>query len=298
MDRPRTPAAALLSARLQEDGTIACWRARIACPATAREFGHRLFGKLNARAAIERAEGDGDPMAVAGALPPYGIANAAVDHVPATIRLPTGRMRGNAHGYTAFFTECFLDELAARLRREPLSYRIQMLGNDTRLAACLQQAAHLAQWNGGLDQSGQGLACHRIDIGEASGRIAAIATATREETGVRVSSIAAVVDLGRTVNRDIARQQVEGGLLFGLDLALGCNADYANGLPAQARLSQLGLALLADAPDIKVGFIDSDGPPFDPGELGVAVAGPAIANALFSATGLRFRRLPLLSGGL
>lgn len=298
MDRPRTPAAALMSARLTPDGSIASWRARIACPATAQEFGHRLFGNLTPAAAIERAQGDTDPMALEGAPPPYDIGNVAVDHVPATIGVPTGRMRGNAHGYTAFFTESFIDEIAAKLKREPLSYRIQMLGGDTRLAACLMQAARLAQWNGGLDQSGQGLACHRIDIGGRTGRIAAIATATREETGVRVSRIAAAVDIGRIVNRDIALQQVEGGLMYGLDLALGCNADYAGGLPAQARLSDLGLPLLADAPQISVEFMTSDDDPFDPGELGVAVAAPAIANALFSATGLRFRRLPLLSGGL
>ena len=104
LDRPRTPAAALMSARLAEDGGIASWRARIACPATAREFGHRLFGNRTAAAATRMVEGDGDAMAVEGAGPPYGIANVAVDHVPATIGLPTGRMRCNAHGYTAFFT--------------------------------------------------------------------------------------------------------------------------------------------------------------------------------------------------
>jgi isoquinoline 1-oxidoreductase beta subunit len=297
-DRPRTPAAAVLSARLQEDGAIASWRNRIACPATAREFGHRLFENVTPRAAMEKAEGKADPMAIAGAMPPYDIPYVAVDHHPASIALPTGPMRGAAHGYTAFLTESFIDELAAMQRREPLSYRIQMLGSDTRLAACLMRAARLAKWNGGLDQSGQGVACHRIEIAGRTGRIAAIATATRAEMGVRVSSIAVAVDIGRIVNRDIARQQVEGSLMFGIDLALGCNGDYAKGLPVQARFSQLGLPLLADAPEILVEFVESKAEPFDPGELGVAVAAPAIANALYSATGLRFRRLPLLSGGL
>ncbi len=290
--RPRTPVAALLTARALPDGTITAWRSRIACPPTAREFGERLFGNRTSWSAIDAVEGEGDAMALAGGFPPYAIGNVVLEHVPVTLRLPTARMRGNAHGYTAFFTESFIDELATRHRREPLSYRMQMLGGDLRLAQCLQHAARLADWGGGVEQSGQGLACHRI--GE--GRIAAIATANRTESGVRVSKIDVAVDIGRIVNLDIARQQIEGGLLFGLGLALGCSADYARGVPSPARYGELGLPALADVPEIGVEFIRSDAQPIDPGELGVAVVAPAVANALFSATGLRFRRLPLLSG--
>src|SRR3546814_7871977 len=100
-------------------------------------------------------------MACEGAMPPYAIPDVTVEHVPAEIGLPVSRMRGNAHGYTAFAMECFIDELAARRGLEPLSFRMAMLGSDPRLAECLQRAASLAEWNGGADQSGQGLACHR-----------------------------------------------------------------------------------------------------------------------------------------
>lgn len=297
--RPRTPVAAVLSARTDEAGNIGIWRARLALPATAREFGARLFDNATDNAALESSAGQTDPMALEGALPPYAIANVALDHTPVNIGLPTGRMRGNAHGYTAFFTECFIDELAHRHNREPLSYRIGMLGNDPRLAACLQRAAQLAQWDGGADQSGQGLACHRMGAPEEqAGRIAVIATASRGEGGVRVQKLSAAVDIGRIVNLDIARQQIEGGLIFGMGLALGTALSYENGLPTVSRLGLMGLPLLADCPDIEIAFIDSDGDPFDPGELGTVAVAPAIANALFSATGLRLRRLPLLSDGL
>ncbi|MBS1240273.1 MAG: iorB 1, partial [Proteobacteria bacterium] len=120
----------------------------------------------------------------------------------------------------------------------------------------------------------------------------------RDESGVRVDKLSAVADLGRIVNLDIARQQIEGGLVFGIGLALGAAVDYERGLPVSGRLAALGLPKLQDCPEIEVEFIASEAEPFDPGELGVAVAAPAIANALFSATGLRLRRLPLLSGGL
>ena len=293
--RPRTPVAAVMAAKTGPAGEVLGWKARLAMPATAREFGHRLFGGETAQAAMASAAGQGDPLAMEGTVPPYALPNAVVEHVPATISLPTGRMRGNAHGYAAFFTESFIDELAVKLRREPLSFRMTMLGHDLRLAQCLQRVSQLANWNGGNDGSGQGLACHVIGDRETGGRIAVVATARRDETGVRVDRISAVADIGRIVNVDIARQQVEGGLIFGIGLALGCTTDYADGLPLTGRIGALNLPLLADCPEIEVEFVDSQAEPADPGELGVAVAAPAIANALASATGLRFRRLPLLS---
>ncbi|MDD3800245.1 MAG: molybdopterin-dependent oxidoreductase, partial [Novosphingobium sp.] len=292
--RPRTPVAAVLAAKTDQTGTIGTFRARLALPATAREFGHRLFDGATSWAAIDDAAGEADPMAVEGAAPSYAIPNMAVDHVPVTLPLPTGRMRGNAHGYTAFFVESFIDELARRHGREPLSYRIAMLETDLRLAACLQKVAKLAEWDGGDDQSGQGLACHRIG----DGCIAVIATATRGEGGARVERLTAVADLGRIVNLDVARQQIEGGLIFGMGLALGSALSYVDGLPQVSRLAGLELPLLADCPEVVVDFLDSDADPVDPGELGVVAVAPAIANALYSATGLRFRRLPLLSEGL
>ena len=288
---PRPPASAVMAAQMTDAGQVHAWKARIAVPASAREFGARLFGGKTHAGAIRASEDAFDPLAIEGAVPPYAIEHMVIEHVPVTTGLPSGRLRGNAHGYTAFFTESFIDELAARAAREPLAFRMAMLGGDPRLAECLQRAAQLGQWNGGNDGSGQGLACHRI----AEGRIAVIATARRDELGVRVDRISAVADIGRIPNVDIARQQIEGGLIYGIGLALGSATDYAEGLPVVGRLGALNLPLLADCPEVEVDFIDSKADPADPGELGVAVAAPAIANALFSATGLRFRRLPLLS---
>jgi isoquinoline 1-oxidoreductase beta subunit len=288
---PRTPVAAVMAAKVARGGAITGWKARLAMPSSSHEFGHRLFDGLTPAKAIAASKGKGDLLAMEGAVPPYAIPDTIVEHVPCTIALPTARLRGNAHGYTAFFNESFLDELAHHAGREPLSYRIAMLGHEPRLVACLLRCATLANWDAGADASGQGLACHII----ADGRIAVIATARRNETGVRVDKIAAVADIGRVINLDIARQQIEGGLIFGIGLALGSSTTYANGLPEIGRIGALGLPLLGDCPEITVDFIDSDAAPADPGELGVAAVAPAIANALFSATGLRFRKLPLLS---
>jgi isoquinoline 1-oxidoreductase beta subunit len=295
---PRAPAAAILAAATDEDGRVLALKTRIATPASAVESLGRLLGGKDPVDALADSLGAADPLAVEGAVPPYALPNFALSHVSVELPLPTARYRGNAHGLTAFFTECFIDELAVLARHEPMSYRIAMLGQDPRLAACLTGAARLAEWDGGRDASGQGIACHRMEIAGRTGRIAVVATARRDENGVRVDRLSAFADIGRIVNLDIARQQIEGGLVFGLAMAIGGAASYASGVPLTGRLGELGLPLLADCPEIVTRFAESDDPPFDPGEIGAVAVAPAIANALFSATGLRFRRLPLLSDGL
>ncbi|MCT2557556.1 molybdopterin-dependent oxidoreductase [Tsuneonella sp. YG55] len=300
--RPRAPLAALASAwTAQEDGTPTALRLRVAMPSTTAEFGARLFGNKTALAARRAAAAAPDPLAFEGATTPYAIPDVAIDHVPVDVGLPSGRLRGNAHGYLAFITESFIDELAARVGREPLGFRMALLGSDPRLAECLQRAARLGEWDGGSGQSGNGIACWRIGDPESGGpvaRIACVASARAGEGGVRVEKLSVAVDLGRIVNLDIARQQIEGGLIFGVGLATGSALQFQSGLPTTSRLGALGLPALADSPEIAVDFIPGEGEPADPGEIGVAVAPPAIANALHSATGLRLRRLPLLSEGL
>lgn len=298
--RPRAPSWLLLGAQLSRSnpGAIEALRLRIATPPAAREFGQRLFGNLTSMAAIRETTGEPDPLACEGAVPPYQVPALLVEHIPVEIGLPVGRVRGNAHGPTIFAIESFLDEIAAKNKLEPLSFRMSMLGGDVRLAACLQRAAQLAGWDGGVDQSGQGLACARIGDGPEAARIACVATARQGEGGVRVTRLSAAVDIGRIVNHDIAKQQIEGGLVFGIGIALGNPVKLRGGIPEVTGYEALGLPTLADCPEMRIEFIASEAPPADPGELGAVVAPPAIANALFSATGLRLRRLPLLSDGI
>ncbi len=300
---PRAPMAALVSVAFGPGKQqVLGWRTRMALPATAIEAGARLLGEMSPADALAAARGRADAMACEGAFPLYAIPERAVEHVPTALALPTARYRGNAHNYSAFITESFIDECAHFAGREPMSFRVGMLGGQPRLVACLTGAARLAMWGGGANASGQGIACHRMDLaareGQRSGFIAVVATARQESGAVRVEQLSAYVDIGRIVNVDVARQQVEGGLVFGLAQAIGGSTGYAAGLPNAGRLSQLGLPLLADCPKIDIAFADSSEQPFDPGELAVVAVAPAIANALFSATGLRFRRLPLLSEGL
>ncbi len=292
-DHTRAPALAKMTASLSTDNRIQGLEVRIAAPSAARELAARMDGERPAQA-IKTASKQAEVMAVEGALVPYAIANLNIDHFPARISIPSGRWRGNAHSYTAFFIESFIDELAAKAGIEPLSFRMQMLTGQTRLARCLTGVAALAGWDGGAGGSGKGLACHAMR----GSYIALIASARTDSDGVRVNRISAVVDAGRIINPDIARQQIEGGIVFGLAQALGASTEFEAGLPLARRLNDINLPRLADIPEIEIEFIRSVEAPGGIGEIGVAPVAPALANALYSASGVRLRELPLLSGGL
>ncbi len=292
-DHFRPPAIAHLSAALGAGNTISGLSVKIAVPPAGRELANRLNGD-SVHNAMLSSGGERDAMAVDGALPPYSIPNISIDHFPAALQVPSGRWRGNSHSYTSFFVESFIDELAHKAGVEPLSYRMQMLVNQTRLARCLLGVSALAGWDGGAGGSGKGLACHMMQ----GSYIAVIASAATGEDGVRVRRISATVDCGRIINPDIARQQIEGGIVFGLAQALGASTDFEGGLPLARRLRDIDLPLLADVPEIEIEFIRSNEEPGGIGELGVPAVAPAIGNALFSASGVRLRELPLLSRGL
>ncbi len=288
-DLPRAPAQARLTASLNTAGGIDALAVRIAAPAARHELTARLVDAARPDAAQRGAAGASDAAAVAGALPPYAIPHVSVDHFPADIGLPVGRWRGNSDSYAAFFIESFIDELAAHAGIDPLSYRMGMLSGAPELARCLITATTLGGWEGGAAGTSQGIACHSMR----GSHIAVMADAKMGPGGLRVSQLVAAVDCGRVVNPIVLRQQIEGGLIFGLAAAVGATTDYRGGVARARTLGQLGLPTLAQSPEISIEILESDREPGGIGELAVPVVAPAIANALFSATGNRIRRLPL-----
>ncbi|MBA3676626.1 MAG: xanthine dehydrogenase family protein molybdopterin-binding subunit [Sphingosinicella sp.] len=283
-DHFRPPALARLSARMAQNGTILGWRCRIAAPATTAQMIGRLeTGKADLGARRDEA-------AVAGAVPPYAIPSVAIDHLPVDIGLETGMWRSSAHSYTAFFTECFIDELARKAGIEPLSYRMQMLGDNPRLARALSTAAALGGWDGGAAGSAMGIAAH-----SAYGSHVAILVeiAVDETQRIKVLRAVAAVDCGRVINPEIVRQLVEGAVVHGISGATGHPIEIERGLPTGRNLGSLGLPRLADTPEIMVEILPSEEHPGGVTELGVPPVAPAIANALFALTGRRLRTLPL-----
>jgi isoquinoline 1-oxidoreductase beta subunit len=285
-DAFRAPARAQLLARLDENGIVLGWQARIAAPDTGEQLTARLRGGRAAMAAI------GDP--IAGAVPPYAIPAVAVDYLPADTGIRTGGWRSGARSCTGFFTESFMDELARIAGIEPLSFRMQMLGDNPRLARCLTTAATLGGWDGGPPGSSMGIACS-----SAYGSHAAVLVEVEVTADQRARALRAVcaVDCGRIVNPDLVRQQIEGGLLFGIAAATGNPIGFEQGRPDARGFGSLGFPALAASPEMTVELLESDEEPGGATELAVPLAAPAIANALFALTGRRLRSLPLVIGG-
>ncbi|SNS43171.1 isoquinoline 1-oxidoreductase, beta subunit [Sphingomonas laterariae] len=286
-DRYRPPARGRLSAALGKGGEILGWQARIAAPAAMASMGSRLMpgsGEPGAKAELS---------AVEGALPPYAIPAIAIDHLPADIGIPTGIWRSVAHSYTAFFTESFVDELARIAAIEPLSFRMQMMGGNTRLAHCLTTVTAMGGWDGGVAGSVQGLACH-----SSFGSHVAMLVEARVGEGQQISvdRVFAAVDCGRIVHPEIVRQQIEGGIVWGIAAALGATTGFTRGMADARNFDALNLPILATTPEIQIELIASKEEPGGVGEIAVPPVAPAIANALFAATGQRLRSLPLAIG--
>jgi isoquinoline 1-oxidoreductase beta subunit len=272
-DRFRPPARIKLKARLEGGGRLTGWQARIAAPSALM--------------------GDDPVSAVAGAEPPYGIPAVAIDHVPAPIALPAGISRSGAHGYTAFSTESFIDELSRKVGLEPLSFRMQMLGDNPRLARVLTTATALGGWDGGQPGSAMGIAAHSA-LGSHVATLVEVAVGVDQR--IRVTRAVCAVDVGRVVNPEIVRQLIEGGILHGIAGATGTPLRFERGVPLQRSLGGLGLPLLSSTPEITVEILQSEDPPGGVTELGVPTVAPAIANAIFASTGQRLRSLPLVMG--
>lgn len=291
MHEPFRPAArARMTARLGRAGHIEGWHAQIAAPDGLGEMRSRTLKGLAAHEAVTAHAGKSSALSVDGALPSYGITTYAIDHHPVSTGVPAGPWRGRAHSYTAFFNESFIDELSRESGVEPFSFRMAMLGGHPRLAFCLSKAATKGGWQGGGEGTGQGLACHTM----AGGHIAVLAEAAiGDDQRVKVTRLVAVADVGRVINPDLARQQLEGGLLFGMAAATGNAVHIRRGIAGPLRFRDLGLPKLADMPEISVELVVSNEAPGGISELAVPPVAPAIANALYAANGRRFRSLPL-----
>ena len=290
-DRFRPPARARLTASFRQGGAITGWQAQIATPSTMTAMLSRLRGKGGGE---NVGEGQSESAAIEGAAPPYAVGALGVDHHPADIGIPTGMWRSVSNSYTAFFTECFVDECARLAGVEPLSYRMQMLGGAPRLARCLTTVTALGEWDGGSAGSGQGIAAHSCF----GSHIAMLAEAhVGEGQRIIVDRIVAVADVGRVIHPDIVLQQIEGGIIWGLAAALGATTGFTRGLADARNFDALDLPTLATTPEIRIELIPSREAPGGVGELAVPPVAPAIANALFAATGRRLHTLPLTPDG-
>jgi isoquinoline 1-oxidoreductase beta subunit len=223
---------------------------------------------------------------------PYDIANVRVEYVrDEPFAIPTGFWRGVGPNNNVFAVESFMDELASKLNKDPVAFRSDLLDKTPRLRAALELAAQKAGWGSPLPpRTGRGVAV-QVAFGSFIATVAQVEV--DEHGGVRVQRLVSAVDTGIVVNPDTVVAQLQGGLTFGLTAALFGNIDIDNGRVRQSNFHDYRMLRINEMPQIEVHLIKSGEAPGGIGETGTTAAPPALINALFAATGIRLRRLPI-----
>jgi isoquinoline 1-oxidoreductase subunit beta len=231
---------------------------------------------------------------------PYDIPNFHVEYMRAEPpAVPTGFWRGVGPNNNVFAIECFVDELARKAGKDPIDFRRGMLGKNPRLLAALNLAAEKSNWGQPLPaRIGRGV-CAQPSFGSF---IATVVEAEIDEQGeVHLRRVTSAVDTGIAVNPDTIVAQVEGGLIFGLTAALYGEITIDKGRVQQSNFHDYRMLRIDQAPKIEVHLIKSGEVPGGIGETGVTAGPPALRNAIFAATGVALRRLPidraLIAGG-
>jgi isoquinoline 1-oxidoreductase subunit beta len=263
------------------DGKIASWKYRITGAAIIARWLPPAFQK------------GVDIDAVDGAIDiPYDIPNIHVDYVRAEPpAVPTGFWRGVGPNNNVFAIECFMDELARKAGKDPVEFRRSMLGKNPRLLAALNLVAEKSGWGQPLPaRIGQGI-CAQPSFGS---YIATVVEAEVDEQGeVHLRRVTSAVDTGIVVNPDTIMAQLEGGLIFGLTAALYGEITIEKGRVQQSNFNDYRMLRIDQAPKIDIHLIKSGEVPGGIGETGVTAGSPALRNAIYAATGVALRRLPI-----
>jgi isoquinoline 1-oxidoreductase subunit beta len=223
---------------------------------------------------------------------PYDIPNLQVEYVRAEPpAVPTGFWRGVGPNNNVFATESFMDELARKAGKDPIDFRRGMLGNNPRLLAALNLVAEKSNWGDALPaRAGRGV-CVQPSFGSF---IATVVEAEVDDKGeVQLRRVTSAVDTGIAVNPDTIVAQLQGGLIFGLTAALFGEITIDKGRVRQSNFNDYRMLRIDEVPKIDVHVIKSGEDPGGIGETGCTAGPPALRNAIYAATGVALRRLPI-----
>ena len=263
------------------DGKIAAWKYRITGSSIMARWAPSIF--------INGIDIDAVDSAVDM---PYDIPNRRIEYVRAEPpAVPTGFWRGVGPNNNVFATECFMDELAHKAGKDPVEFRRSMLTGNPRLKAALELVAQKSGWGGPLPaRVGRGV-CVQPSF---ASFIATVVEAEVDEHGeVHLRRINTAVDTGIAVNPDTVVAQLQGGLIFGLTAALYGEVTIKNGRVQQSNFNNYRMLRIDEVPKIEVHVIKSGEDPGGIGETGCTAGPPALRNAIYAATGIALRRLPI-----
>lgn len=264
-----------------ENGTPTAWRHRVAGPSIIARWLPPAF------------QNGIDVDAIDGAVEtPYDFANFRVEYARHELQgIPTCFWRGVGPNFNVFSVESFIDLLASQTKADPLAFRRALLKQDPRGLAVLNLAAQKAGWGDPLPaRAGRGINL-QFAFGSYLCTVAQVAVA--DDGAVQVQKLVTVVDCGTAVNPDGVVAQVQGGHVFGLTALLYGDITVRNGRVQQNNFNNYRMLRIDEMPQIEVHVVDSAEPPGGLGEPGCTSVQPAVANAIYAATGVQLTRLPV-----
>ena len=275
-----------LKGTLSKSNELISWQHRITSPSISGQRSPERF-----------KDGRLDRSAVNGANNlPYKIPNILVDYVMSNTSVPVGWWRSVYNSQNAFANEVFIDELAHRAGTDALEFRMNMLHDSPRHKEALRLAAEKAGWGKSLPKrQGMGLAVHE-SFGSWSAQVAQVTVSKNHE--ISIDKIVASVDCGTVINPDGVKAQMEGSIVYGLTSTLKGEITIEKGAVAQSNFHEFELLQMHEMPKVEIYIVPSLEPPGGAGEPGLPPVAPAVANAIFNATGKRIRKLPIRSKDL
>jgi len=280
-DRYRPQAAVRMKAALGSDGMPTAFDAKIAVGSILRSTG------------INKVENGIEAQAVEGfANIPYAIPSVRVGCMLKNTHVPVMFWRSVGSSQNAFFVESYIDELAQAAGQDPYKFRRALLAGKSDFLGVLDTIAEKSDWGKPLGQGrGRGIAIHEC-YGSIIGQVAEVTVSQKGE--VKVDRVVAAVDCGHVVNPGIVEAQIQSGVIYGLSAALYGEITVKQGRVEQGNFDEYQVVRLADTPKIEVYLALSGGKKWGGiGEPGTAATAPAVANAVFAATGTRVRSMPL-----
>jgi len=225
---------------------------------------------------------------------PYAIPNFKVRYAMTHSSIPVGFWRSVGNSNNGFISECFIDEVAALGGKDPIELRRHLLKDKPRYLQVLQLAAEKARWQ---EKPPQGVFRGVAVVKSFGSYVAQIAEVSLQGAPgaqkVRVHRVVSAVDCGIVVNPDTVRAQLESAVIYGLTAALYGDINIVNGSVQQSNFSDYLLLRMGESPQIEVHLVNSEDTPGGVGEIGVPPIAPAVANAVFAATGKPVRHLPI-----
>jgi len=290
----------VMRAALNDQGLVQSWSHKIVAPSMFRSLlpvlgkvapewmPHWLTRSLSAAAGtIVKTR---DPSSHEGAVDqPYMIPNVDIAHVFYDPGVPLGFWRSVGHSQNAFVVESFIDELAHKANEDPYQFRRRLLAGHARHLAVLDLVAEKANWGTPKLGTHQGIAVH-----ESFGSVVAEVVEVRiVDNVIKVERVVCAADCGLVVNPDQVHAQVESAVIFGLTAALKGKITIRDGAVEQSNFHDYPLLRMNEIPVVEVHIVPSANSPTGIGEPGTPPIAPAVANAVFAATGARLRSLPL-----